>query len=426
MCLLIGLIAASVLGAEGTKSSDNAMITYQVRLLEMNGLEWRTSVYSQLQPVARQGTATVWTAPRSLASTLTEKAARVLAVPQVTAYSQARATIYQNKTRNVVREISREADGPVNHASFVGYTPKLENESEGWSAKVAGRKIDQGVLTNVVLDVKEITAVHRVSLSETLEKKGESAQGQGKDQIRAEIQVPEVVRAEVSGEWLIPNEGVLVVSFGPHTVGNPDGKAEVRERLAVVEAGPIKGEGFRLPFAPLRVNFLSPRLIGGENGVEIPMPSPQAPSRALPQALNVQGAPVALPPLPVEQTPPTALPGSAEPCATPQTKSAPVGDPIPSEESPPRRDPQSRRTGYHPERLGKEVPRETVGSVGETETVPRSLVNGSSTGWVPSQRKTFTLPLPFNGHLEIEIKTSPNPSPSANVPCPPEVKAAAK
>ena len=50
------------------------------------------------------------------------------------------------------------------------------------------------------------------------------------------IELPEVATQEVLGEWLIPNGECLLVSFGPHTVADKDGKAVVRERLAFVEA----------------------------------------------------------------------------------------------------------------------------------------------------------------------------------------------
>ena len=38
------------------------------------------------------------------------------------------------------------------------------------------------------------------------------------------------------GEWLIPRGEALLVSFGAHTVADKDGKAVVKERLAIIEA----------------------------------------------------------------------------------------------------------------------------------------------------------------------------------------------
>ena len=52
----------------------------------------------------------------------------------------------------------------------------------------------------------------------------------------AQVQIPEIGHAEIAGEWLIPHDEFLVVAFGPHTVADKDGKAVVRERLALVSA----------------------------------------------------------------------------------------------------------------------------------------------------------------------------------------------
>jgi hypothetical protein len=50
------------------------------------------------------------------------------------------------------------------------------------------------------------------------------------------LELPEIANQEILGEWLIPKGECLLVSFGPHTVADKDGKAVVRERLAFVEA----------------------------------------------------------------------------------------------------------------------------------------------------------------------------------------------
>ena len=60
--------------------------------------------------------------------------------------------------------------------------------------------------------------------------------GQADEASKVALEVPEIGSQEIAGEWLIPNDGILLVSFGPHTVADKDGKAVVRERLAIVEA----------------------------------------------------------------------------------------------------------------------------------------------------------------------------------------------
>jgi hypothetical protein len=50
------------------------------------------------------------------------------------------------------------------------------------------------------------------------------------------LEFPEIAREEILGEWLIPKDECLLVSFGPHIASDVDGKPIVRERLAIVEA----------------------------------------------------------------------------------------------------------------------------------------------------------------------------------------------
>jgi len=71
------------------------------------------------------------------------------------------------------------------------------------------------------------------------------------------------------------------------------------------------------------------------------MPMPAMPSRSLPQPVAADGSPQALPPLPEEISPPSSLPGSSEPCASPQrpTRKAPDGTSV---------DPSSTTAAYTP------------------------------------------------------------------------------
>jgi hypothetical protein len=295
-----------------------ANISYKVTFLDMKGPGWRGAVYSRLQQVARRGDATVWTTTPEVASTLAENAASVLAAPRVAAYPLALATVVRNTTRKITTELKREADGPVNHASFVGYVPRIEDAAEGYAAQLTGRKIDQGVLVRLHLRNQQVIAVHPVGLSEVVQARNAADEPA---KVQATLQVPEVARSEVSGEWLIPNDGVLLVSFGVHTVADDQGKAKARERLAVIEANEVGDD------APGRATLTTTTDAPGQPFCKVAgvvagtvlAASPAVPSRTLPQAVDPSGAPVALPPLPHDHTPPTSLPGTSEPCATPQS-----------------------------------------------------------------------------------------------------------
>lgn len=448
MRTFVVLLAASLVGAGGPKGPEAPHLIYQVKFLEMHGLGWRGSLSWQLQPVTRQGAATVWTASRETASKLAEAAAAVEAAPRVTSLPQVRATIFNTMTRRFVAEVSREADGPVNHASFVGFVPRVEDASEGYTAELSGRKLDQGVLTALTLVDRRVIAVHSVPLTEVLEPK--PGQDGEKTPVQVTIQIPEYARTEVSGEWLIPKNGVLVVSLGVHTVADPQGKAVVRERLAVFESEDADAP----PPGPKTAGISSLDLSRLRRNAQVGIaanPSPALPSHSLPSALDANGRPVEMPPLPEGKTV-TMLPGSTEPCASPQAggTSTADGSPLPLKKSQ-IRDTEASLTGlptalpfladsvkYFPAgpdfpwantqastaraRLqaqetqargtGDKAPAPPCCDAGAdcTEVEPAPAVN-TPTGTGKSFR--FSVPLSPALKIEVDARITPTPSPSA-------------
>jgi hypothetical protein len=177
------------------------------------------------------------------------------------------------------------------------------------------------------------------------------------------IEVPELNRCEVAGEWLIPNDGALLVSLGAFTVSDQDGKATVRERLALIEA-----ECVALPVSPTAAAAVSvppwprPVAAGYSTTTSAPIAPPvtwlpntlpkialPVPSRSLPLPMNAEGHEVSLPPLPEDHAPPTAMPGSSDPCATPQTRGQkPAFEPVPEARSttPALMDPKTSMASY--------------------------------------------------------------------------------
>ena len=222
-------------------------------------------------------------------------------------------------------------------------------------------------------------------------------------------------QCEVAGEWLIPNDGVLIVSMGVHTVADSSGKAVVRERLAVIEASesqpkpatkavfysksgpadassvlPTKGY-INTPVSVTATMNLAPplnlpplydghdvqyfsrftplpwdRSAAGKSDSTTPPTPPSLPSRHLPEGRNAAGEPVPLPPLP-EGTPITMLPGTSTPW-TPQHKS----------------------TTDEPDTVTAQSKLDT--KVEESSVEPKSTA------------KTFTFRLPMSGGLVVEIK----------------------
>ena len=251
------LLALAMAAAFGTGPAEEP-ISCQVRLLTMDGLGWRSDYYPRLQPVARQGTSAVWTADRALAETMTGQALTATVAPVCT--NPGETTFDMKATTCYVAHLERLADGPKNQATTIAFMPETASVEEGFRANISGRKLDQGVLARVAIEEAHIKAMHVVKMSEKYVQaecktppKAESA-GEVLDQfckaveektvgrpdpkVNFQVQVPEISHAKVEGEWLIPRDGILLVSLGVDTVADDNGKAVVRERIAVLEVAP--------------------------------------------------------------------------------------------------------------------------------------------------------------------------------------------
>jgi hypothetical protein len=334
--------------------TDGARISYRLRVVEIEGLEWRQAGFGRFSEVARRGPVTIWTASNHAAQPLIDRASKVVASPpRVTSFANAAAHFSSRTNRSLVTRVSWSDE-----------EPKLSSEAirEGFAATIAGRKLDQGILVQVVIDDTEIRSVHDVKLSRSCpsstctadDAKGCPAKtGPGESACRQDsapastIQVPEVASQQVDGEWLIPNDGVLVVGLGVHTVGGKDGKAVVRERLMVLEAksdpdvarttlrrDPTPGNHF-IP-APAPATIPAPVAPAPANP-DGPIPTPAVPSRTLPQGIHADGTPAELPPLP-EEAEPIEADDSAEPHGSPQHRPKAQSIPMPNPPKPDSRE----------------------------------------------------------------------------------------
>jgi hypothetical protein len=396
MNVALGLFILSLVGAEGPRSGGAPEIAYNVRVIKIDGLDWRRTYFDRLHPVSTQAGGSVWTASHETADSLVQLDPFMTKAPCVTTTSQAVAHLSSRANRKVASGLKRVADGPVDHATRVAYAPHYQQIREGWALTIKGRKLDQGVLALVVVDDTRVSAVHQVAFSEVLASKACCEKDQTakaccekdqtakaccekdqtakaccekdqtakaccekdqtakacceKDQtakaccakelstkvcseheccdeepavagcvgkIASRIEVPELAHVSIGGEWLIPSGGALVLSLGVQTTADSEGKAVVSERLLVIEARapgdtPLEKAAFEESLPEVLPSRLTAEPVG------VPMPMPAMPSRCLPQALDADGSPLPLPPLPEGHATPSSLPGSAEPCASPQ------------------------------------------------------------------------------------------------------------
>ncbi len=400
MRLFLGLLAVALIGADAPTFTPNdsdlptpgrTAITYDVKILEMNGVAWRGEFYPKLQTVSHRGAVTVWTSPGSMVPRLKEKAGKILATPQLLSMPSANALVISSKPRRILNDLSRHADGPVNHASYVAYASRFEDSVDSYSVGLKGRKLDQGMLVDVKVEDKHITAVHTVALTEALE-------GQTKTAVSPTMQVPEYSNAEASGEWLIPNDGVLIIGLGIHTEADDMGKAVPRERLVLIEARTIADSGVRqASISSTNVPFQWNGMLNGTvSPVPMPKPlmqAPTIPARSLPQPFNAHGMPVPLPPLPDEILTPTLFPESSEPCASPQFRGISSSEPFPIQ----------RSELVDPEAALAAAPTEPV-CCEDAGDCPFAKSNGVSAAKGPE--KPFLLQFPLPGRMRVEVRAS--------------------
>ena len=114
MAITLGWVALLLAGATGAAPvEENAVpISYTVRMVEADGVQWRASVISHLKPVSRQGSATVWALPKGASKSLIlaiSRDASGAAAPgsRVTALSGAPATIESCENRTFITQAVR-------------------------------------------------------------------------------------------------------------------------------------------------------------------------------------------------------------------------------------------------------------------------------------------------------------------------------
>lgn len=434
-------LALAVVGGAPDAGQGGVPIRYSVRFVEVEGLGWRDTALARMTPVTRQGAATVWTAPSDVAKRLISCAAkspsaRVTEVPKVTAFSGATAHITTRaSTRQFVTQVAWDRDQGTGEA-------RSESVRTGWAVTMAGRKLDQGILVQMVLQDTQILAVHRVALSGKPAPTDPAAKKASYDPLKtgadaapccssatggsccavseapkAAVEVPEIGSQEVAGEWVIPKDGVLLVSFGPHTVADKDGKAVIRERLAIVEAdeaaapigatvphqAPWGSPVYRVvPVLPAPTAMAAAPAMASPSAAPAPIAVPAAPaaamppmpSRSIPQGYHADGKAAELPPLP---------PDEAD--ADDDDDSSASAETRPSPQAKKLRKPGAKRV-EKPEPPADTAMKKVQFSIANFQAIP-SLFHQVSDQTVGLQFllpiKPVSVKLPFNRRLELEI-----------------------
>jgi hypothetical protein len=251
-----------------------------------------------------------------------------------------------------------------------------------------------------------------------------SCSGQG---AAVAVEVPEIGCQEIAGEWLIPKDGILLVSFGPHTVADKDGKAVIRERLAIIEAEesdetvvlpqPSPSAAWRVVPNTDSARWYGPALmVPAVPGLPITVPAPPTPGSVPPPTLPpAAGVPAAMPPMPSRSIPQGIhADGKAADLPPLPADEADDDDDGASESAEARPSPQMKRP-RHPERSEEARSRKRPSttdaamkkaqfSLADLPAIPSLFQPAPTVGLqflLPIKPVSFKLP--FNRRLEIEV-----------------------
>jgi hypothetical protein len=215
------------------------MVKYQIRVLDVPGLSWRSEGYGTIQSVARQGAVSIWTAPTSYLEVLKEHACRMVCAPNVCSEPNASASVRFKQIRAIVGGLKRHADGPMGEASAVAFEPEIDQIAECFQATLSGRVMDQGVLTQIAIEDQRIAAIQTYSIAESLKRNPDGQSDQEPQRVIGQAQVPHMVHSRAEGEWLIPHGQLLIVSLGVSFEPGEKDPARVVERLVLVGIGSV-------------------------------------------------------------------------------------------------------------------------------------------------------------------------------------------
>lgn len=499
MGVALGWVAAALAAAGAGSPPDEAAkpeITYRIRSVAVRGLDWRQAG-AGLKSVAQHNAVSVWTSPDDFLDRLAGADTAVGVAPvAVKGKAQSPVHITTRKNQEFVTQVVWKGKDKAPR-------PVTEKVRAGLAATIVGRKLDQGVLAQVVIDDVDVRGVHTisspadkkavahvhadcdkpaavtvtVSASMDVDPKTDAdavkanhqpskavailAQCKEKDKEKSpccqadsapaaktdkatgraswtpadpQVQIPEVGRAAAAGEWLIPDGEVLVIAFGPHTVADADGKAVVREHLAVISAEVADDDTPAPPQAGIAPEDAHPATTDRPEVPRTAAALPELPSRTLPQGVHVDGTPAPLPTLPDDEEPAAAADdASSEPLASPQSrrKTKPAAKPTipapdneqeaaPAPASVPAAPAIETPTPQPPERPATEAVKTDAKAIKSSFRLPsikglealqplNSLV-GSNVFPIPFQGAQFLMPLkalavklPFNQKLEFEL-----------------------
>jgi hypothetical protein len=217
-------------------SPGSGTVPLRAHILELVGIQWRADLLDGLVYVGQDRGATIWTVDAATLRRLVTASSRCLPATTTKGSSFGSGGIAYVAS---LQRIQKGSAGTRNYS--LSFLPQVGNLLDGVELDLTGRPAAGGTLADVTIKDTQLTAIHGVNRSETVNL------GSSSTEIAATVQVPEVQQGTVSGRWMIPAGGILVVGLGPHTVGHGTEFRHLIERVLVVDGGDVPASAFVRP-----------------------------------------------------------------------------------------------------------------------------------------------------------------------------------
>jgi hypothetical protein len=258
-------------------------VAFEIRDIRVSSPDWRGKLMPRLTPVARQEGTAAWTLDPETCEDFFEICQadakwHLVEAPKLITRVGEPAHMTAQESFKYVASLTRKADGELNQATNLAFVPEADEVHNGVRVEILGSQLQaDGLLARMVIDESRIIGFHttkyqesvkprpgadpevtKASFLERLNPKHDS----NKNSIAATIQIPEVDTRRAEGEWVIPANGLLLVSLGPRTAHDKNGRKGYEEHLIAISAHPTE-EAIPAPPRPL----IPPSLSGAERGI---------------------------------------------------------------------------------------------------------------------------------------------------------------
>jgi len=194
-------------------------IAYQAWSMVMNGLDWRDAAGAGLRKVRTGGPFGVWTADARVLTEMIRRAGKVTQFPRVTSAEDIHVVLNHQEERHYVAAVKWVDDGANKACAAV---PEVAQVADGFTMHLRARKLDQGILIRAEVEDQHLLGLKTVPV--------ESPPGKSV-RLVSQKQIPETTQLRDGGEWLVPEDGLLILSLGSWHAGPTSPRPEWVEAL---------------------------------------------------------------------------------------------------------------------------------------------------------------------------------------------------